>query len=113
MSDFNFKPINCRKCGHLIWDGMTISGIPTKLDMTRLNITDELVKLTSGVRTYQIHRTSVSFEATRRTAARMRATDPIVLAEHSCTKTGFTFGQETPEYFDRPKTPPLTEGVPF
>jgi hypothetical protein len=113
MSDFNFKPINCRKCGHLVWDGMTISGFPTKLDTTRLNITDEIVKLTSGVRTYQIHRTSISFEATRRTAARMRAVDPVVLAEHTCTSTGFTFGQEAPEYFDRPKQPAMTEGVPF
>jgi hypothetical protein len=113
MSDFNFKPINCRKCGHLVWDGLTISGFPTKLDTTRLSITDEIVKLTSGVRTYQIHRTSVSFEATRRTAARMGAKDPIVLAEHTCTSAGFTFGQEAPEYFDRPKSPPMSERVPF
>jgi hypothetical protein len=113
MSDFNFKPINCRKCGHLVWDGMTISGFPTKLDTTRLNITDEIVKLTAGIRTYQIHRTSVSFEATRRTAVRMKAADPIVLAEHTCTSEGFTFGQVAPEYFDRPQKPAMSEGVPF
>lgn len=92
---------------------MTISGFFTKLDTTRLNTVDEIVKLTAGVRTYQIHRTSVSFEATRRTAARMGAKDPIVLAEHTCTSSGFTFGQEAPEYFDRPKPPAITEGVPF
>ena len=113
MSEFNFMAINCHKCGHLVWTGLTAAGMPAKLDMARLNIKDEIVKLTAGVRTYQIHRTSVSFEATRRTAARMGAVDPIVLAEHTCTSTGFTFGQVPPEYFDRPKQPAMTEGVPF
>jgi len=113
MSDFNFKPVNCRKCGHLIWDGLSASGMPTKLDTGKLSIIEEIVKLSTGIRTYQIHRTSTSFEATRRTASRMKAIDPIVLAEHTCTSSGFTFGQEAPEYFDRPKTPAMTEGVPF
>jgi hypothetical protein len=113
MSDFNFTPINCRKCGHLVWDGISISGMPTKLDTTRLNLADEIKKLQVGVRTYQIHRTSVSFEATRRTSVRIGAVDPVVLAEHICTSNGFTFGQEAPEYFDRPKTPTMSEGVPF
>ena len=87
--------------------------MPVKLDMQRVTTHDEIVKLTAGICTYQIHRTSVSFEATRRTAARMGAVDPVVLAEHTCTSSGFTFGQVPPEYFDRPKTPTMSEGVPF
>lgn len=90
---------------------MTISGFPTKLDTTRLNIADEIVKLTTGIRTYQIHRTSVSFEATRRTAARMGAKEPIVLAEHTCTSTGFTFGQVAPDYFNRQMYPSADKGT--
>ena len=113
MSDFDFKAINCRHCGHLVWDGLSASGFPTKLDTARLNIVEELIKLSTNTRTYQIHRTSTSFEATRRTAIRMGAVDPIVLAEHTCTSSGFTFGQEPPEYFNRPPSPAMTEGVPF
>ena len=87
--------------------------MPAKLDTHRVTTLDEIVKLTAGIRTYQIHRTSVSFEATRRTAIRMKAIEPIVLAEHTCTSSGFTFGQEAPEYFDRPKQPAVSEGMPF
>jgi hypothetical protein len=113
MSDFNFKPVNCRKCGNLVWDGLSSAGMPTKLDTGRLNIVEEIVKLSTGTRTYQIHRTSTSFEATRRMAGRMSAKDPIVLAEHTCTSISFIFGQEPPEYFNRPKSIQPTEGVPF
>jgi hypothetical protein len=113
MSDFNFKAINCRKCGHLVWDGLSSAGMPIKLDTNRLNIVDEILKLVSGGRTYQIHRTSTSFEATRRMSGRMEAVDPIVLAQHTCTSVGFVFGQEPPEYFKRPHSPTETEGVPF
>jgi len=63
MSDFNFKPIDCKRCGHLVWDGLTSGGIPMKLDMARLNIVDEIQTLLGGGRTYQIHRTTTSFEA--------------------------------------------------
>jgi hypothetical protein len=113
MSDFNFKPINCRQCGHLVWDGLTNSGIPMKLDMARLNIASEIQTLVGGGRTYQIHRTTASFEATRRTPARMKAVDPIVLAQHTCNSEGFLFGQEPTEYFDRPKLSTTSEKVPF
>jgi hypothetical protein len=111
MSDFNFKAINCCQCGHLVWDGLSASGFPTKLDTTRLNIVEELIKLSTNTRTYQIHRTSTSFEATRRTAIRMGAVDPVVLAEHTCTSSGFTFGQEAPEYFNRQIYPSSDKGT--
>lgn len=113
MSDFNFQPIDCRKCGNLVWDGLTAAGIPMKLDMKRLNLLDEIHALTANGRTYQIHRTSVSFEATRRTASRMGAVDPIVLAQHICSAIT-TFGQIAPDYFNRPKlSTTLSETVPF
>lgn len=113
MSDFNFQPMNCRNCGNLIWDGLTSAGIPMKLDPMRLTILDEILKLTANGRTYQLHRTSVSFEATRRTATRMNAVDPIVLAEHLCSPMT-TFGQIAPEYFNRPTiATPTSEKVPF
>jgi hypothetical protein len=113
MIDFNFKPINCHKCGYLVWDGISSSGFQTKLDTARLNIVDEILKLSTGIRTYQIHRTSVSFEVTRRTAIRMAAVDPIVLAEHTCSFDGFTFGQVPPDYFNRPKVSTNSEEIPF
>jgi hypothetical protein len=114
LSAFDFQPINCRECGHLVWDGLSASGIPIKLDMTRLNIVDEIHTLVGGGRTYQIHRTAMSFEATRRTSARMKAVDPIVLATHTCRTEGFLFGQEPPDYFNQRKPQPLDyEKVPF
>jgi hypothetical protein len=114
MSAFNFKPINCRKCGHLVWDGLSSAGIPIKLDTGKLNIMDEIATLQRGIYTYQIHRTSTSFEATIRSASRMKAVDPIVLATHTCRSEGFLFGQEPPDYFNQRKPQPLDyEKVPF
>lgn len=114
MTTFEFKPINCRKCGHLVWDGLSSAGIPIKLDTARLNIVDEIHTLQRGTSTYQIHRTLTSFEATRRSQARMGAKDPIVLATHTCRTEGFLFGQEPPDYFNRIKPQPLDhEKVPF
>jgi len=114
MSDFNFKPINCPKCGHLVWDGLSSAGIPIKLDTNRLNILDEIKTLQEGTATYQIHRTTSSFEATRRTSARMRAVEPIVLARHTCSHLAFFFGAVAPDYFNRtPVKTNHTDEVPF
>jgi hypothetical protein len=114
MTSFDFKPINCRKCGHLVWDGLSSAGIPIKLDTARLNIMDEIATLQRGIYTYQIHRTSTSFEATIRMKSRMGAKDPIVLATHTCRSEGFFFGQEAPDYFNRVKPKPIdSEKVPF
>ena len=114
MTSFDFKPINCRKCGHLVWDGLSSAGIPIKLDTARLNIMDEIQTLQRGIYTYQIHRTLTSFEAAIRSAGRMGAIDPIVLASHTCRSEGFLFGQEPPEYFNRIKPQPIdSEKVPF
>ena len=115
MSSFDFSPTNCKKCGFLVWSGLSSTGISTKLDTEILTIIEEIKTLIQGGRTYQIHRTSVSFEATPRIGARMYAKDPKVLAMHTCKSEGFTFGQEVPDYFDTRKlsTVAISEGCPF
>jgi len=113
MSDLDFKPITCHKCGNLVWSGLSAtSRFNVKLDTNRLNIVEEIQKLSTGIGTYQIHRTSQSFEATRRTPIRMGAKEPIVLATHTCSSMT-VFMQEPPEYFPRPQTTTTTSEVPF
>ena len=64
MSYLDFKPSTCRKCGNLVWDGISAtSACQVKLDTKRLNLIEEIQALASGVATYQIHRTAGSFEA--------------------------------------------------
>ena len=112
MSAFNFSAIDCRSCGNLVWDGLSSSGIPIKLDTGRLNLRDEIIRLLAGGKTYQAHRTYVSFEATPRLSARMTAADPVVLALHECYPLT-TFGNLAPDYWDRAPSPLQTEEVPF
>lgn len=113
MSELDFKPINCRKCGNLIWAGVSASSrCDIKLDTARLNLVEEVVALTSGTATYQIHRTAVSFEATRRTATRMKVAEPIVLATHTC-RALTVFAEEVPDYWNRVKLSTTSKEVPF
>jgi len=114
MSELDFKPIDCRNCGNLIWAGVSAtSRCDIKLDTNRLNLADELVALTAGIATYQIHRTAISFEATRRTATRMSVAAPIVLATHTCRPLT-VFGQQPPNYFGSTREPlGTTSEVPF
>lgn len=113
MSELDFKPINCKKCGNLIWAGVSASSrCDIKLDTARLNLTEELVALTNGLGTYQVHRTHLSFEATRRTAARMKVAQPIVLATHTC-RAITVFAEEVPDYWNRVKLSTTSEKVPF
>jgi hypothetical protein len=111
-TDLDFKPINCRKCGNLVWAGVSASSrCDVKLDTARLNLVQEIEKLSTGIGTYEIHRTSQSFEATRRTTTRMGTKEPIVLATHTC-RSMTIFVSEPPEYFPRPQTTTTSE-VPF
>jgi hypothetical protein len=113
MSELDFKPINCRKCGNLIWAGVSASSrCDIKLDTARLNLTQEVMALTAGLATYQVHRTAVSFEATRRTAARMKVAQPIVLATHTCRELT-VFAEQPPDYWNRVKLSTTSEKVPF
>jgi len=113
MSELDFKPISCRKCGNLIWAGVSASSrCDIKLDTARLNLTEEVLALTAGLATYQVHRTAVSFEATRRTAARMKVAEPIVLATHTCRELT-VFAEQPPDYWNRVKLSTTSEKVPF
>ena len=95
-----------------MWAGVSAtSRCQVKLDTERLNIVQEIEKLSTGIGTYEIHRTTQSFEATRRTPIRMGAKEPIVLATHTC-RSMTVFMSEPPEYFNRPKTTTTSE-VPF
>ena len=114
MSDLDFKPINCRKCGNLIWAGVSAtSRCDIKLDTARLNLIEEVLALTNGLGTYQVHRTALSFEATRRTAVRMGVADPVVLATHTC-RAITVFAETAPDYWNRVKLSTTNdEKVPF
>ena len=113
MTSFNFQAIDCRSCGNLVWDGLSSSGIPIKLDTGRLNLRDEILKLLAGGRSYQIHRTSISFQATPRIGARIAAADPIVLALHECYPMT-VFSESAPDYWEQAKRELLSsEEVPF
>jgi hypothetical protein len=113
MSYLDFKPINCRKCRNLVWDGISAtSACQVKLDTKRLNLIEEIQALASGIATYQIHRTAGSFEATRRMASRMNAKDPIVLATHTCY-TLTVFAEEPPHYWGSLKLSTTSDEVPF
>jgi hypothetical protein len=117
MSYSDFKPINCRACGKLIWSGHSSAGFPTKLDIERLNILEEIIKKVSQIRTYEAHRTLVSFEATPRMGAYVIGTEfkpeKVILAEHRCS-TFTLFESEPPDYWDRKiNEKPNLEEIPF
>ncbi len=113
MSYLDFKPTNCRNCGNLIWAGVSAtSRCDIKLDTNRLNLADEIVALTAGIATYELHRTALSFEATRRTAARMKVAEPIVLATHTCRELT-VFAEQAPDYWNRVKLSTTSKKVPF
>ena len=112
MSALDFKPINCRKCGNLVWDGLSATSLcQVKLDTNQLNIVEEIEKLSTGIATYEIHRSSTSFEATRRTPIRMKAANPIVLATHTCRQMSIFVS--APDYFNRPAPTTQSQEVPF
>lgn len=124
MKNSNFKAIYCRACGKLIWEGLTV-GFQIRLDPAILTIQEEIAKKMSRCRTFELHRTAVSFEADLRSVnaiARSQGDDPIVLAAHTCSKTMEIFrlkgqepeGDEVPDYWQRRQTPQLEkEGIPF
>lgn len=117
MSYLDFKPINCRACGKLIWAGHSSAGFPTKLDIERLNILEEIVKKVSQIRTYEAHRTLVSFEVTPRRGAYVIGSEfnpaAVILAEHQCS-TFTLFETEPPDYWNRKIEKQLSpEEIPF
>ena len=124
MKDSDFKPIYCTACGKLIWEGLAV-GFKITLDPGILTIQEEIIKRITGSRTFELHRTHVSFEVGLRSVnaiKRSQNRNPIILASHTCTKSKEIFrfkGQEpdeyeVPDYWNRRHKPQLqTEGIPF
>jgi len=126
MSNKDFKPIYCTACGKLIWNGDCLTGFPTKLDPEPLTIAEEIIKRIQELRSYEIHRTSISFEASLRSVNAIRRSNPArpktILASHRCQKTEIIFrmkGQqpeqeEIPDYWNSNRKQHLEpEGIPF
>ena len=124
MRDSNFIPTFCTACGKLIWQGFTV-GFQIRLDSATLTIQEEIIKRITGSRTFELHRTAVSFEARLRSLNTIKGSqgkNPTILASHSCSRTKEIFrfkGQEPaedeiPDYWNRRKKPQLEqEGIPF
>ena len=111
----DFKPINCSRCGALVWAGISWAGFARYLDTHRLTIEEEIIKRLSGLKTYELHRTRVSFEAVERSVQRIRWADPskdvVVLADHVCQ--GFRlFETEAPWYWSKLSTVTSTSEEP-
>jgi len=126
MTYQDFKPIYCTACGKLIWEGLCLTGFPTRLDPEPLAIAEEIMKCINQIRSYEILKTSRSFEAALRSANRIKRSDPgkqrIILASHSCQRMKVTFrtrGQEptqeeVPNYWNSNQDKQAqTEGIPF
>ena len=124
MKDSDFKPIYCTACGKLIWEGLAV-GFQIRLDPGILTIEEEIIKRITGSRTFELHRTAVSFEAGLRSLNAIKASQgqkQTILASHACSKTKEIFrfkGQEPdedeiPDYWNRRQKPQLQiEGIPF
>lgn len=119
MITSDFKPILCTKCGALVWSGISWAGFARLLDKQRLTIEEEIIKKVSGLRTYELHRTRVSFEAVERSVNRIKWANPnkdrVVLADHHCsTMALFESVDDAPLYWSGPVyATSSTEGFPF
>jgi hypothetical protein len=101
----NFKAINCRRCGAVVWEGISWAGFSKRLDKKTLTIEEEIVAILSGRKSYQCHRTAVSFEAVERSLLRIKAGRPkqtVILADHTCSGT-VLFDTEIPNYWEKPE----------
>lgn len=111
----NFKPINCRRCGALVWEGISWAGFAKRLDTKKLTIEEELIAILKNRKTYECWRTTVSFEAVERTRLRIeggRKPHVVILADHLCS--GYhLFEVQAPDYWAKPIAPKVTEVVPF
>ncbi len=119
MTSSDFKPIICSKCGTLVWSGISWAGFSRLLNKERLTIEEEIIKKLSGLQTYEIHRTRVSFEAVERSANRIKWAAPgknrVILADHHCsTMALFETLDDAPNYWPGPVyATSSTEGFPF
>ena len=101
----HFKPINCKRCGAVVWEGISWAGFNKRLDKKTLTIEEELIKILTGVKTYECHRTHISFEAVERSLIRIQAGRKkhiVILADHTCS-TFNLFDTEIPNYWAKPE----------
>jgi DNA-directed RNA polymerase subunit N (RpoN/RPB10) len=101
----HFKPINCKKCGAVIWAGISWAGFTKRLDKKSLTIEEEVISRISGLMTYECHKTHISFEAVERSLIRIqggRKKNIIILADHACS-TLRLFDTEIPNYWANPE----------
>ena len=101
----DFKPINCQRCGTVVWSGISWAGFQKYLDTPCLTIEEEIIKRLSGLMTYELHRTRVSFEAIERSLNRIRWSKPdrsrVILADHTCQGLRL-FETSAPDYWFTP-----------
>lgn len=115
MISTEFVLHTCRPCGKLFWQGR-VWGFNVRLDVKPLTIGEEIMaKLLKTQRTYLLHRTGKSFEATPRIGAYINDTQNPVLGSHICDPAQFEFGATPPEdYWGRFKSKAYEgEEVPF
>jgi len=115
MISTEFVLKTCRPCGKLFWEGR-VFGFNVRLDVKPLSLHDEIMaKLFKTQRTYLLHRTGKSFEATPRMGAYINDTENPVLGSHICDPSQFEFGATPPEdYWGRVKGKSYQgEDVPF
>ena len=117
MTSSDFKPILCSKCGAVVWSGISWAGFARLLDKQRLTIEEEVIHRLAKRRSYELHRTMVSFEAVERTANRIKWArgdkDRVIVADHHCsTMRLFETLDDVPSYWKDAKYQ-HSEGVPF
>jgi DNA-directed RNA polymerase subunit N (RpoN/RPB10) len=106
MINNDFKPINCSRCGTVVWQGISWAGFAKKLDTPVLSIEEEIIKRLSGLMTYECHRTMVSFEAVERSLNRIKFSkrrNTVILADHICGEFKL-FATQAPDYWQIPLT---------
>jgi hypothetical protein len=84
----DFKPINCIRCGTVVWAGISWAGFARRLDTPVLSLEQEIVKRISNTMTFACYKTKVSFEAVERSVNRIKwgvSPGSVILAEHTCT----------------------------
>jgi len=104
----DFKPVICPRCNALIWTGISWAGFARRLDKERLTIEQEIIKVIAGLKTYEAHRTMVSFEAVERSANRIKWATPgkdrVILADHLCSSLAlFETLDDAPDYWNLTK----------
>lgn len=115
----HFKPVICKKCGAVVWSGISWAGFPKMLDTDRLTIEEEIIKRINGLMTYEAHRTQVTFEVVERSLQRIKWAQPnkdrVILADHRCSDFKLFQSLETvPDYWSGPvKEKVEVEGFPF